>query len=72
MVPADDATALESALDTAGQEFLAGRLAARGTNARRRAVALFDSTAAATRLAAIIERSVAAAPAPRVRSAVPR
>ncbi|MEE6308625.1 glycosyltransferase family 4 protein [Plantactinospora veratri] len=72
VVPADDATALESALDTAGQEFLAGRLAARGTNARRRAVALFDSTAAATRLAAIIERSVAAAPAPRVRSAVPR
>ena len=57
VVPRGDVTALVSALESAYQEFQAGQLVARGEQARRRAVELFDNRAAAIDVADVIERS---------------
>lgn len=57
VVPRADAVALVSALESAYREFEAGQLAARGEQARRRAVKLFDNRTAAIDVADVIERS---------------
>ena len=57
VVPRGDVAALGHALASAYREFEAGQLAARGAQARRRAVAFFDNRAAAVEVADAIERS---------------
>jgi glycosyltransferase involved in cell wall biosynthesis len=57
VVPRGSSEALGAALESAYQEFTAGRLAARGDLARQHAVRYFDNRAAAVRLADIIERA---------------
>ena len=57
VVPRGDPAALAGALATAYGEFTAGRLSARGDEARQRAVRLFDYRQSAVRVADLIEGS---------------
>ncbi len=58
IVPRGDVAALASTLAAAYREFEAGQLGARGEQARRRAVELFDERTAAVAVADVIEGSV--------------